>query len=397
MNISLKEVRQNIGISLIFTGIAISMYLKYFVSGGNLTPITMLISCLLLCDKTTFRNRMTWNMGFHYLFIFQLVMLFYLFFTFNSQSDSTITKQLGFHLYVISLIFVLGRTHSLRSINYIPYLFVISSILSIIGLICHQLNLFELDRMLHKDEGPVLEVFTVNAVAYVNFICCMLILNTKKRILLLLLFLMLAIDFYIIVNSGKRSYFMSVVASIMFYLYKKKRMGQGLILMIITTLTLFVFVPEFQEMVITIVNRTITGFSDVYVSQSHVTDWDDSASIRVYLQKLALQKFYDFNLLNIIFGGGYLCQFFDNPLVESYLDMGFVGLISFFYLIVLFPFVYINKIKCNDKIAMLPFYLSLMNICIIITNNDPYNYTFYTPICLMSLYFYQRKKQYEKN
>lgn len=388
MNIDLKEIRQNIGISLIFTGVTLSMYLKYFVSDVPLSPVIMLLSCVLLCDKDTFRNNMNWNRGFRFLFLFQLFMIFYLFLFFNDQSDTTIPKQLSFHLYILALIFIFGHTPSLWNRNYIPYLLIISSLLSIVGLTCHLLDLFELDRMLHKGENSVLEVFTANIAAYASFICCMLMMEIKKKKEFLLLIIIIAIDLFVIIESGKRSYFVAVIASVMLYLYKKQRLGQGIVLLIVSILILFVFIPEFQEMVITIADRTISGFSDVYVSQSSVTDWNDSASLRVFLQKQALQKFYDFNLLNVVFGGGYYCQFFDNPLAESYLDMGFIGLLSYFYIIVLFPFTYIIKFSSDDKKEILPFFLALMNICIIITNNSPYIYLAYTPICVMSMYLF---------
>ena len=141
-------------------------------------------------------------------------------------------------------------------------------------------------------------------------------------------------------------------------------------------------------------DRTINGFSDVYVNKkSNVVDWDDSASVRAWSQMIALQKLSEFTLVNYIFGGGYLFHFFDNPIGESYIDMGVIGLFFYTYLIVYMPVKFFLRIDYTLKKQLFCFFVALMNISIILVNSDPYIYMTYTPLCMMAMFSYKKDIQ----
>lgn len=384
---------QNIGISLIFVGVTISMFLNYFYPIMYWTPWIMILSCILLCNKNTFKGTAYLNKSFKIIIYYQLLMLFYLICFFNNDTDQSWTKQLSYHLYILAIISIFARTPSLKERNFLPVLTIISSVLTIITSICHYLDLFELTHRLVQigdEQRIVLEVFTTNISAFVNFVCCILLFNRKQKLISLFLICLIVVDIYNIIQSGKRSYFVALGSVSILYLYKMKRMLTGIATSSILFVLLFALIPHVQDAVIELTERTVTGFSTLYGdNQSYAIDWDDSASLRVYLRRLAIIKLNKFTDLNLLFGGGYLCQFFDNPLGEAYIDMGIIGFVMYAYIIIIMPLIFFKRINCNHKNELFAFFLALMNICICLTNNDPYTYLAYTPVCLIAMYSYR--------
>lgn len=354
----------------------------------------MFLSCVLLCDSTTFSGRTLFNKTFKYLLYFQLIMLFYFFFAFNEEEIHFWNKNLSFHLYIISLILVQSRTRSLKDRNFLPVLFIYSSSLSVISAICHYTGLIELDRTLNQEDA-VLEVFTCNIASFISVITCLLLMKKKSLIITILILLMIFVDFYVIMMSAKRSYYVSVLLVGLVYLYKIKKLKQGLLITSVLYIIMVALIPEIREMTITMIDRTIEGVTTVYIDKkSTIVDWDDSASVRSWSQRMAIIKLENFSVINYIFGGGYLFHFFDNPLGESYIDMGIIGLCFYIYLIVIVPIHFFTKVNNVDKKELFCFFVALMNICIILVNNDPYTYLNYTPLCMIALYSY--KEDYKR-
>ena len=383
------NLRQNLGYSLVFVGISTSMFLNYFFQNIHWTPIVMLLSCLLLCDKTTFNGKTRMNKTFKCIVVFQIIMLIYLFLYFNDISQNNIAKQLSFHLYILTLAFVLMRTPSLKERNFIPLLTVLSSLLALLSAFCHLEGLIELERMLYQ-ENAILEIFTCNIPAFISFCCCILQIKSNRPILCFFLICAIIIDLYVIMQSGKRSYYISTLIVGAIYLYKTKKLKQGLLLVFGLFFLMVTFIPEVRDMTSLLFERTIDGITKVYGEhKTTIVDWDDSASIRAWSQREAIKKLESFNLFQYLFGGGYLYHFFDNPLGESYIDMGIIGLCFYFYLIVIIPLKFYFKVSLQETRGMLCFFVSLMAITIIFFNNDPYTYSQYTPLCMMALFSYK--------
>ena len=386
---NILALRQNLGICLVFTGVTTSMFLNYFFPVVYWTPFVMLLSCILLCDSSTFCASARWNRPFKSILMFQGIMLLYFVFYFNEAVSQLWFKQLSFHLYIIVLAIVLMRTKILKDRNFLPILFVYSSILSFIAAFCHFTGLIEMERMLYVDKA-VLEVFSCNIAAFINFITCLLMLDNKKKKWMIFFLALMVVDFYVIMQSGKRSYYVSLLATGVIYLYKMKCLKRGIIIVSAVYLLLNLLVPEVRDMTVKMIERTIDGFSAVYIDKkSTYVDWDDSASIRAWSQRMAVQKLNNFSLFNYIFGGGYLFHFFDNPLGESYIEMGILGFCFYVYLIVIMPIKFFLRLGAGDKKEMFCFFVALMNICIILVNTDPYVYMAYTPLCMMALFSYK--------
>lgn len=381
-----KSLRQDIGISLVFVGVTLSMFLNYFYPVTYWTPIIMLLSCLLLCDSSTLRSRIVWNHTFKMIVAFQIIMLFYFVVSFNEELAHQIkTKLLSFHIYVLALSLILMKTQSIRERDFLPCLFVMSGLLTIISSICHLGGIIELDRMYNK-ENSILEVFTCNIAAFANFSSALLLLSRFKKKFLLLFLVFSFLDFYVIMMSAKRSYFVSALVVAVLYLYKIKQLKKGIIYAGVLYLLLVMILPQVRELTMTFIDRTLDGFSTVFIEKkSQYVDWDDSASIRAWSQRIAVEKLNDFNFFNYLFGGGYYHWFFDNPLGESYLDMGLIGLFFFAYLVIYIPVKTYRYCSCKEYKLLFCIFISSMNISIVLTNNDPYNYIEYTPICMLAM------------
>lgn len=392
----IKSLRQSFGISLVFVGITISMFLNYYFPFLYWTRYVMFLSCILICDKTTFRKHVQWNNTFKVLFAFQILMLIYLFLFYNDEYYYNWNKYLSFHLYVIALIFILARTDKLWERDFVPVLWGISTVLSFLVAFCTFTGLIELDLMVNKEDA-ILEYFTCNISVLANFVSSLILLRKldNKVILKILLLGLVLLDFYILANSGKRSYFLSALVMLILFLYKIKRLTAGLIIGSAIFVLGNIFFPQLREITSEILTRTYEGINTLFLDRRNVThiDWNNSADQRLYLKKLAMIKFANFSWYNYIFGGGYLLQFFDNPLVESYLDMGILGIILFSYIIVFVPIKAYLQCSEGDSNLLLCIMIASMNIVIIITNNDPYTHSMYTPICMIAMCLYSYRIQ----
>lgn len=72
------------------------------------------------------------------------------------------------------------------------------------------------------------------------------------------------LDFYVIMLSAKRSFFVSALAVAILFLYKVKQLKKGLIVSFITILLLVIFIPQIWDLAETFIERTIDGFSTVF-------------------------------------------------------------------------------------------------------------------------------------
>lgn len=384
------SLKQNMGICLVFVGVTLSMFLNYFYPITYWTPIIMALSCILMCDSSTLKSSLRWNKTFKMIIVFQLIMLFYFVVSCNEGLGlHQKTKLLSFHLYILTLSLVLMKTPALHERDFLPCLFVVSGFLSILSAFCHFINLIEIDRM-SNGNNAVLEVFTCNITAFVNFSVSLLLLY-RYRYKFVLLFLLLAfVDFYVIMQSGKRSYFVSALGVVILFLYKMKLIKKGILYFAIIYTVLVVLIPQVSELTDIFIKRTFDGFSAVFIDKKSAgVDWDDSASIRAWSQKVAIQKLDSFNAINYLLGGGYYYWFFDNPLGESYLDMGLIGLFFFVYLVVYLPFKTYRKCSNKEINKLFCLFVASMNVFIILTNNDPYNYLMYSPLCMLAMYSYK--------
>lgn len=384
----MQNIRFQIGITLSLIGVSLAMLLNYVLPITQWSPIIMLLSVILLIDFSNFNNILQLPpVGVNRILLcFQLLMLFYWCISYQGRDDTF--KYLSFHLYVVALIFVINTNRKLLKVDFSKMLFIFSSLLSVIFASFHFLGLYELHRLM-TGEKYVLEVFTMDMAAYANLVICMIFFSSQKHKMNILLLLLLFIDFYVITQSGKRSYFISIFFAFVLFAYKTKKFTKTLTIGFLIFIITISISDVAQTTVYRLFDKTVSGWFDVYgnTNMHIVLDENSSSSIRAFsLRKTIVTVNNDFSLFNYLFGGGYLFAWIDNPLLESYLDMGFVGLVLYVYLIILYPLKRLKDIQLQNKNEIILIIIASVSITVSITNHNPYQYFFYTPLCILGGY-----------
>lgn len=380
--------RYNIGFCLVFCGVPLGMLLNFFIPFISWSPLIMFFSICCLWGTSSTYEYQKWNKYFKTIVAFMIFMLCYRMF-YDGNDVSYVNKLVTFQLYILSLCYILNRNQNLIDFDYIPVLIIYTSILSIVFAIMYYINMFSWDFFQESGGDTfVLEVFTANIAAFINMMAC-LVSFTKKNILFnVFIVIMIIVDMYVIMQSGKRSYFVSIFFAIFFLLYKRGMVLKSIPYLCFGLLLLIMFVPAISEQLMELFDRTISGFSDVYGSKDVAFDENSSSAIRAYNKNKALNDLSsNYSFFNYIFGAGYCAYYIDNPLLESYMDMGIAGFIFYVMIIIVKPLKIGFLIPTEDKKSLFVFLVAIMNIVICITNNNPYFYIAYTPLCVLALYY----------
>lgn len=397
MILGFKNVLPNLGVALSLSGVPIGMYLNYFFKASYFSEIIMIFSLLLIVDYINFFKLQFYKSSRILLGIlfFQIYTLFYVYYSNN-------LSYLLMHLYFIFLIiFLCSRNRSNFSAEIIIlYIFWLSLVTSILGLyflyngyLVGQ-EAWELRR--ENDTYTVLEVFTVSYGVLLNLICSFYyILKSKKLKIKALLLLIIIVDFYVILFGGKRSPLLVSLVSFLFIFgaidnIKKMKILVFIPFFIFIAFIAFIyinsnfidyFISQYENIVLGIM--TLIGISDI-------SDKTGSANYRVYLRDWAIVLINEnFTLLNHIFGYGYMTKWLDNPLLQSYIDMGVIGFIFYSFFVLFFPlFVYLkNK---NNLVLTVFFCFCLYSIVTIFNSGTPYLYSKFIPIIILAYFYFKR-------
>lgn len=388
-NLHIKELRYKIGLSLSIIGVTIGMLLNYFLPVVTWSPIIMFLSVLLLLNGKILRLKPKLNRFFTAIIFFQLFMIICS--ILSDYSEPVFYTYLFYHLYIIALAVVMIKNVELRTVNFLSTLFWLSSFVTIIAAVIAYFDLARLDIQMRRGEA-VLELFTLNIASYANLIAGLCLIRGKTALYKLAIFIFMLIDFYVIVRSGKRSFFAAVFMSIFVYLYKYHCVIKGLLAGLAFVTFTFVAIPQVRMVTMEMVTRSVEGFRTVFASKSKAYDYDeyDSATIRKYNKQVVYDDLENnFGLLNVFVGMGYYYAYIDNPLLESYLDMGVIGFFYYVYLIIVIPFLFFKKIRGDDELSMFILLNTILNLTVIVTNYNPYQYFVYTPICLVAMRYYE--------
>jgi len=394
-NIMKSGIFTNIGFALVLVGVPLGMYMNFmFPQALKWSNAFMIVSVLLIIDyKNLFTRKFpSFNKVFIWILAFQLLMLFYGFF-----SDNISSQLFSFHLYIIALIISLS-TNSNR-LNYdriIIYTFIFSSICVLLGIyfISQGLIVFseELWNLRQEDESYfILESFTVSNGAVINVICSLFLFakHNRKRNLFALLFI--ALSFYVLFAVGKRTPIVVSIFAILFFLYKNAGINRNLfwqsikfsLLSIILIVVLYLSIDATQITVDKFWHDLSNGILNI-LGNTSTSDNSDSAMARYEFRLWAYDYIKrEFNVFNFIFGAGYMTKWLDNPILQSYLDMGVLGILFYVGLVLVFPI----RTLCRKRINTLVFFAALLclyNVSSAINSGHPYQYFKYTYIVLLA-------------
>lgn len=380
----------NIGIALTLVGVPLGMYFNYLLPVVKWSPIFMFASFLAIISfKNLLLSRFpSFNKKFVVIGAFQLLMLLY-----GGFSDTLTTQYLSFHLYIIALLvaFSTNEIH-LSYKNVIITTFFISGICSILGAFFTWKGLITGDEVwLLKQENDeyALESFTVAAGAITNFICA-LCFQTKTLRMKYLVWFFVALDVYIIFMSGKRTPVFVSLIILLIYFYKNGTISTKLLirylkiifLLFLLMLFLYIYNESFQIKVDNFFYNFYNGVLNI-LGNTKVKDSTGSAIARYNFREWTFNYIEnDFSFFNYILGAGYMTRWIDSPLLQSYLDMGIIGLVMYISLIIVFPFK--SFFKVVNILGLFAVLLTVYNIMASISSGNPYAYIKHVPIVFLA-------------
>lgn len=394
-----SNLSTNIGIALILNGVPLGMYLSYIAPIVKWSHVLMFLSiALIVSPKNIFLRRLpSYNKMFTLILLFQFLMLFYGF-----LSDNLDFKYLNFHFYIIFLVIAISSVnHDINFKNLIKTIFIVTSLTSILGI--YYLNsgivTSSEDYLLRQEDSFTLEVFTIAMGAIINFISTLFLIS-EKSFLKYVVWFFLVIDIVIVFLSTKRTPVFVLVIIFMLYFYKIRGINVKLsgkyvkffFLIMISFLLLYLLDDSIKKIIDNFVVNLLNGILNI-LGDTSVKDESGSALYR-YQTRLWAYNYIgnEFNLFNYILGAGYMTRWLDNPILQSYLDMGVLGLFLFMFLVIVYP------IRCYFRLKhSVPLFCFLTTVHTMVSSyssGNPYLYIKYTSIVLLAFSMNLNHKSY---
>lgn len=390
----LKSTELGIGLALI--GVPLGMYLNYFFSVNFISELIMFLCILFIPEKRIIYSLKVMKLGWviNLILVLNIMYLFY-------SIYSGIYDYIPMHLFILFFIFSFYFSDMNNfDLNYlIKVLFLFSSICTLMGayfIFSGKVVGDEAWEIRQNNENFALEVFTISYGAVINLTTSLYLLISKKN-KKYLMFLLILLDLYIIVFGGKRSPLLcvGVIFLIWFNYFKYIVKLKDVLFLIFLFFLIFIFLnfnDFFSSQLISVLESLYLGFL-VLLGFEGVYDQTGSATFRVGLRDFAFNLINsDFELKNYIFGYGYMTQWLDNPVLQSFLDMGLMGFSLYIFVVIFYPiFKYINFIK-NSEVTLF-FTYCLYAILTSFNSGHQYMSIKYIPVIILIYVIFSIKKQ----
>ncbi|MFB9110940.1 hypothetical protein [Flavobacterium gyeonganense] len=395
-----KEIFTYLGISLSLIGVPLGMYFNYLFPFIKWSPVFMFLSvALILSYKNLFAGRLpSFNKWFTIIIGYQLLMLLYGLFSVRMNS-----QYLSFHIYIILLVLALASNKNNATYDkIILFTFYISALCTFLGayFIWKGLVTGEEAWQLRQDQQDyALEAFTIANGAIINY-ACVLCLRFKNKFIKIFLSIVFALDIYVLFMSTKRTpVFVAIIIAIS-YLYKTGSVNKTLVLQYFKTLLLtliafiaaYINIEDLQKIIDKFTYEFYSGVFNIF-GNTEVRDSSGSAIARYTAREWAYNYINNnFDFFNYILGAGYMTRWIDNPLLQSFLDMGLIGLFMYIMLILIFPIK--SYFSIANILALFAFLLCVYNIMVSISSGNPYIYMKHIPIVFLAFTMNLKKKKY---
>lgn len=402
-----QSFRFFLGISFCLIGVPLGMYLSYFFPGVKWSHLNMLLSILLISNwKNIFalrfpiRSRIIAFVG-----VFQVLMLLYGIF---SADKFIFDKYCIFQFFVLGLCVAYSSNSCSISFNKLPnYIFGLSFGVNICGAYLCSLGLVsgeEAFLMKQYDDNYVIDPITVSLGAAINVISG-IFLDKNKTLLRVLFYIAICLAIYTFITTFKRTLILFCMFAFFIYLYKNAKLNMHVVIktfkiLLIAILLFFIlslFDDEIGEKISEVCLHFYNGVLTLFGKKT-TYDVNSSAVARVVQRDMA---FLDFELnakpINYILGMGYIKYYIDAPIIESYLDMGILGLVGYFTIAVLFPLRCFLSMKTNKGYFLLPLVLGFETMLEMFSAGNPYGYTQYVYIVLLGVTLEIFKKNNRQN
>lgn len=393
----------NFGIALSLVGVPIGMYLNYIFPFVKWSPVIMFISiiCILSFKNLILGKLPSYNKTFKIILLFQLLMLLY-----GSFSSNLTFQYLTFHFYIVVLLLALSSIER----SYSPYgvihvTFYVSIFCSILGAFFLWSGIVTGEKawlLKQENDEYALEPFTVAMGAIVNLVAALCYKSNNTKIIILQ-WLFILIDIYIVFISGKRTPLFVSLIIILVYVQKTggistkvfiKYLKLFLLFFVFFIVTYFYF-DSFQILIDRYFLNFYNGVLNI-LGNTDVKDLSGSGIDRYTNREFAYSYISNnFNFFNYILGAGYMTKWIDNPLLQSFLDMGMIGFILYVYLVIFYPIKSFFKIK--NMISLFAFLLCVYNIMATYSSGNPYAYLKHVPIVFLSFILFLEKSHKKKS
>lgn len=400
-----KSITTQISISLAIVGTTYGMYLNH------LFPISVGWSPLIMTITVLFS--MNWKYLYQlyfpsktpilkYIILFQLIMLSY-----GVFSENLTSQLFSFHLYVIIFSISLMSISPKMNFSKFPYiLYTVSLPCLILGAYFSYQGLISGEEYYiqkRENENFALEAFTTSMGVLVNVFSsfCM----NKNTIFRKILFIIsIGLGTYILLAIGKRTPFFVLIIGVATYLYMQgilrfkltKHFFKYAVLITTTIIGLYFTNKYFAERINSFCYNFYTGFLNL-LGDTSVSDTTGSAIARTQYREYAYNYMNEhFSSYNYIFGGGYNIKWIDNPLLQSYLDMGIIGFLFYLNIVILYPLKVLRN-KNNNPIIIIGVLLCLYAIVSVFNSGNQYQFIKYIPVCILSFFFCKENKFKKKH
>ena len=385
------NLRTEIGFVLAIVGVQFSAILREFIPSINLTNAVMALSILLVIDLNNFSRlrfpSISCSMGL--LILMQLYMLF-------------VTYACGVQRYFFNQGYVIAFILALATIE--PYKIfrhfekIVFWVTMVIAIVIVYQGTFGFTVMSLQSEAfyrggyATLEQggdkITLGRALGLGIISALYYEGKNENILRILL-IMLAFAGLLLFNTRAACFMGGIFIMIKTFYYDNRNVNQGhykkAFAIFLGIIVAVLFGKYFLIMGESIVNAIETLFV------GHTSNGADPSTInRFYTISKVLQSFENANLLELIFGQGYVF-YVDIPLLQAFHDFGLIGGCLYFYLLVILPILFIVMWKDEKKQIHILQLFALQYVIDQIYCAEPYQFYHFMPLILLC--FYERNQQ----
>lgn len=397
----------SLGLSMILVAIPIGMYAKIFWGFMSLNIVFYSIgSSLLLPYKKLFRTSFSEKMLS--CMLFSILALLYIFLGGYEEKIHIV-----YNLIVVLTCFSLGYSSYAEDINIelsIIYLWLFSALCSVCAFVTFNIGLFnhaiEYEDFTERYETEVLifDLLTVASSCISNLVASLYIIQKnmgKSRFLLIAAVIFICLDIYIVFITQKRTPIIVLVFVLLFFSYKNRwfnfrLFGRNIFVFFLIVVVGYnitnVYVDPY-EFWPSLYNSIINGLRDMLFGTNSL-DITNSASIRYYARQQAWNMIYDFSIQEFFLGKGYMTMWIDAPLLQSFLDMGVVGFLLYFYYSIITPFNILRKKEVVYPELMWAVLSTSYGMIACFNSGYPYGHTKWLPICVL-VFVYNGINRYE--
>lgn len=281
---------------------------------------------------------------------------------------------------------------------FINFLVVISSVLSLLG----AYYIFD-GRVVGEEawierqssENYTLEIFTISYGMVVNFttILYFIVQGRLNKFYNTFLTFILFFDLYGVIFGYKRSPLICIILiSLLWFIYFFRRIDNIKLIkfIILLPIAIFVFIFLFYDKFVLLLKNVYVGVMTLF-GLSSIGDETGSSSFRVGLRENAFEIINDFGIINYVFGYGYMTSWLDNPLLQSFLDLGILGFIFYLFVIIIYP-VKIYLSKSSDPKFLLFFTYCIYALITSMNSGHQYMSIKYIPVIIMCCFVFYIKR-----